>query len=172
MQRKNLWLVQSALIAAVYAALTYVSSAMGLAYGNVQFRLSEALTILPVFTPAAIPGLAVGCLISNLGSPYMIADMIFGTLATLLAAVCTRLLRKVCIKGVPFLSPLPPVIFNGLIVGLEISYFMPDGFEFVAFLTFAASVAAGELVVCYLLGLPLFAALKKKNLFNEKMYIG
>ena len=81
------FLVEAAVIAALYTVLTYLAVAMNLAYGPIQFRFSEALTILPVFTPAAIPGLALGCFLSNLASPLGIVDWVFGTLATLLAAM-------------------------------------------------------------------------------------
>ena len=81
------FLTQAAMIAALYAVLTYAAAAVNLAYGAVQFRFSETLTVLPVFTPAAIPGLAVGCFLANLGSPLGLVDWIFGTGATLLAAV-------------------------------------------------------------------------------------
>lgn len=81
------FLALSAVIAALYAVLTYAAAAMNLAFGAVQFRFSEALTVLPAFTPAAIPGLAVGCLISNLASPLGVVDWVFGTLATLLAGI-------------------------------------------------------------------------------------
>lgn len=85
MNRNKLnYLVQGAVIAALYAALTYVAGAVGLAYGNVQFRFSEALTVLAAFTPAAIPGLTIGCFLGNLGSPYGMVDIICGTAATLL----------------------------------------------------------------------------------------
>lgn len=88
------FLALSAVIAALYAVLTYAAAAMNLAFGAVQFRFSEALTVLPAFTPAAIPGLAVGCLISNLASPLGVVDWVFGTLATLLAGIfflpCTQ----------------------------------------------------------------------------------
>ena len=77
------------LIAALYAIATYLSAAMGLAYGGIQFRISEALTILPIFTPAAIPGLIVGCFIGNLGSPFGMVDILLGTFATAFAAVCS-----------------------------------------------------------------------------------
>ena len=160
------------MIAAMYAALTYAVSPI--AYGEIQFRISEALTILPIFTPAAIPGLVVGCLIANIGSPMMAIDMIFGTLATLLAAISTYALRNVCIKGIPILAPLPPVIFNALIVGAEIACFTPEGlfelstFKFAVFLPLALSVGFGELVVCYALGLPLAVVIKKTNLFKLK----
>ena len=110
--KKTLFLVQGAVIAALYAALTYAAGLAGLAYGNVQFRFSEALTVLAAFTPAAIPGLTVGCLLGNLGSPYGAADIICGTLATLLAALCSYGTRKIRIKGIPFVSLIFPVLFN------------------------------------------------------------
>ena len=90
------FLALSAVIAALYAVLTYAAAAMNLAFGAVQFRFSEALTVLPAFTPAAIPGLAVGCLISNLASPLGVVDWVFGTLATLLAGIFSyRLLSAI-----------------------------------------------------------------------------
>ena len=85
--KKIMNLVFGAMIAAIYAAATYLSSVFGIAYGPIQFRLSEALTVLSVFTPAAIPGLTIGCIIGNLASPFGIWDIVFGSLATLLAAV-------------------------------------------------------------------------------------
>ncbi len=90
MNSKTAYLTKAALIAAVYAALTYAAAAAGLAYGEVQFRFSEALTVLPLFCPAAIPGLTVGCLVSNITSTINPVDMVVGTLATLCAALCTR----------------------------------------------------------------------------------
>ena len=147
-------LAVSAVIAAMYAVLTYVAAAMNLAFGPVQFRFSEALTVLPVFTPAAIPGLAIGCLISNLASPLGIVDWVFGTSATLCAALCTYGLRNVCVKKVPLLAPLPPVIFNALFVGFEIACLSESGTftfmnaSFSGFLYGALSVGLGELVVC------------------------
>ena len=86
---RTMFVVTSALIAAIYAGFTYFSAIWGLAYGPVQFRISEALTILPILTPAAVPGLIVGCFIGNLGSPYGIVDILCGTLATALAAAFT-----------------------------------------------------------------------------------
>ncbi len=164
------FLVQAAVIAGLYAILTFAAAALNLAYGPVQFRFSEALTILPVFTPAAIPGLAVGCLISNLASPLGPVDWVFGTSATLLAAVFSYMLRKVKIKSVPLLSPLMPVLFNAVIIGLEIAAISEQGifaFSNVSLAAFCANfayVGIGELVMCYLLGVPLFLAVKKSRL--------
>ena len=122
-------LVEAAMIAAIYTVLTYAAAALNLAYQGVQFRFSEALTILPVFTPSAIPGLAIGCFLSNLGSPMGIIDWISGTSATLLAAVLTRLLRNLTVKGLPVLAPFPPVLTNAVIVGCVIAVTDPAGFS-------------------------------------------
>lgn len=161
----TIYLVQGALIAAIYAALTYFLAP--LSYGPVQFRFSEALTVLPAFTPAAIPGLTIGCLLANLSSPYGIVDIVFGTVATLLAAISTYITRKIIIKGVPILAPLFPVIFNGLIVGFEISYLSPEGFSVLAFLSAFLSVAFGEAVICFVLGVPLCVGLNKSKIFQK-----
>lgn len=158
------FLVQGAIIAAMYAALTYAAGAMGLAYGNVQFRFSEALTVLAAFTPAAIPGLAVGCLLGNLGSPFGMVDIFCGTLATVLAALCAYRTRNLRIKGIPLVSILFPVLFNGIIVGAEIAAFLPEGFTAYGYLLNAFWVAFGELVVCCAGGIPLALAIEKTNL--------
>ncbi len=164
------FLALSAVIAALYAVLTYAAAALNLAYGPFQFRFSEALTVLPAFTPAAIPGLAVGCLISNLASPLGIVDWVFGTLATLLAAGSTYMLRHVKWNGISILAPLPPVIFNALIVGFEVSCLSDTGvFSFAnaslaGFISGAISVGVGELVVCYVLGIPLMLAIRRTKL--------
>ncbi len=163
--KRTLFLVQSALIAGIYVAVTYAANPIS--YGSVQFRISEALTVLPVLTPAAIPGLTIGCLIANLGSPFGPIDIFCGTLATLLAAICTRMTRKVLFRILPLLSLIFPVLFNGIIVGAEIAFFLPEGFSWLAFLTSGASVALGELVVCYVLGLPLYTGLNKSGVFKK-----
>ncbi len=173
--RKVRFLAQGAVIAALYAVLTYVAAAMNLAYGAVQFRFSEALTVLPVFTPAAVPGLALGCFLSNLASPLGMVDWVFGTGATLLAAFGTRAAAKVRIRGVPLLAPLPPVLANGLVVGLEIACLSDAGgfswgnFSLAAFGAGFLSVGAGELIVCYALGLPLILALQKAPI-SQKIF--
>ncbi len=155
------FLTEAAMIAAGYTVLTLLAMMLNLAYGPVQFRFSEALTVLPVLTPAAVPGLAVGCLLSNLWSSMGAPDIIFGTAATLLAALTTYMVRNIRVKGIPILAPLPPVLFNALIVGVEITIVSPGGFVFPAFLANALSVGLGELAVCYVLGLPLLVALEK-----------
>lgn len=160
-KNKTVYVVLAAIIAAIYAGLTYVSAVAGIAYGSIQFRFSEALTILPVFTPAAIPGLTIGCLISNLTSPYGIVDIICGTFATFSAAVLSYRTRKIKFKDLPLLSALFPVITNSIIVGLEITLLMPEGFKLTAFLISACQVALGEAVISFGLGLPLYKLLRK-----------
>lgn len=167
MQKKNktVVLAQGAVIAAIYAAATYLSSVLGIAYGLIQFRFSEALTVLAVLTPAAVPGLAIGCIIGNIGSPMGVWDIIFGSLATLFAALTARRLRKIKIKGIPLLSVLMPVVFNASAVGAEITLLIPtDGAKAVAFALNALQVGAGELAVCLLGGIPLYLSLRNKKI--------
>ena len=155
------------MIAAIYAAATYLSAVFGIAYGSIQFRFSEALTILSVFTPAAVPGLTVGCVLGNLTSPYGVWDIVFGSLATLLAAITARMLRKIRFKGFPVLSLLMPVIFNALIVGTEITFIFPtQEASLAAFVIAALEVGAGELAVCLIGGIPLYFGIKKTGLFK------
>lgn len=168
--KKVRFIAVSAVIAAMYAGLTYLSAMMNLAYGPVQFRFSEALGVLPVFTPAAVPGLTLGCLIANLTSPFGVVDWVFGTLATFTAAAGTLALSRVRFRGVAWLAPLPPVIANAVIVGLELCCFSDAGVfswgnaSLGGFLAGAASVGLGELVVCYALGVPLMIAIEKTGL--------
>ncbi|MDD3346749.1 QueT transporter family protein [Oscillibacter sp.] len=142
-------LTTAAVIAAAYAALTLFLPIPQ--YGGVQLRVAEAMTVLPFLFPEAVPGLAVGCFLANLlGSPYVL-DWIFGTLATLLAALWTSRLKN------RYLAPLPPVLCNAVIVGAEIAYFsVLDGAAFLpAFALNAVTVGLGEAIACYALGLPL-----------------
>ncbi len=148
-------------IAAAYIALTFVSAAFGLAYGPIQFRISEALTILPLFTPMAIPALTIGCFVSNLAS-FNPIDLAFGTLATLIAAVITRCLRDIKIANFPFLSFLAPILTNALLVGMEISIFYLGGFTVAGFLISSLEVLVGEILVLTIIGVPLWLGLKSK----------
>ena len=166
MNQKTAYLTKAAIIAAVYAVLTFAAAAFGLAYGEVQFRFSEALTVLPIFCPAAIPGLTVGCVLSNLLSTVNPVDMVVGSLATLLAAITTRALRNVTVKGYPLLSMLMPVLFNGVIVGAEIAYFTGKNVFWQAFVPASLSVAAGEAAVVLILGTALFFLIKK----DQRLY--
>ena len=149
-------LVQASLIAAIYAALTIVLSPIS--YGPVQVRISEALTVLPAFTPAAIPGLFVGCIVANILGPYGVWDIVLGSAATLIAGLCSYKLRNHRL-----LVPLPPVIMNGLIVGAELHYIY--GVPGLAFCM--GAVALGEAAACYILGLPLMRVLDKRNVFKD-----
>lgn len=161
-RNNTFFIVQTALIGAFYAALTYAIAP--LSFGAQQLRVAEALTVLPVITPAAVPGLAIGCFIANLSGPYGIVDIVCGTLATLLAALCTRATRNVRFKKLPLLSLLFPVIFNSVIIGLELTFFLPEGASLTGFLICAGGVAIGEAVSCYAFGLPLFAVLDRMNI--------
>jgi len=151
------FLIQAAIIAAIYATLTIVL--MPFSYGIMQVRVSEALTILPFFTPAAIPGLFIGCIVSNMVGPYGLLDMVLGSAATLLAAVCSYYLRSK-----PLLVPLPPVIANGIIIGSMLYYAYGVPMPLIACILW---VAAGELIACYFIGYPLLKILKKyKKIFE------
>lgn len=161
----TLFITQAAVIAALYVALTYISSAMGLAYNSVQFRLSEILTVLPVFTPAAIPGLTLGCFLANISSPFGIIDILCGTLATFLASVVTYAVRNITLKGLPVLATIPPVLFNAVIIGLEIWYL--DGKTPEIFFISALQVAAGQAVMCIIAGLVFVRAVKNTRLFER-----
>ena len=151
-------LVNAGLIGAIYVVLTLVFQPIS--FGAIQFRISEALTLLPILTFDAVPGLFVGCMIANALGGGVWFDVALGSIATLLAAVMSRKLRKNT-----FLAALMPTIFNGLIVG-PVVYFAyvcaPGDPVSVGTLLFnMATVAFGELVVCYALGMPFLYALKK-----------
>lgn len=165
-KKKVNFVVLAGIIAAAYVVLTFVANALNVAYGPIQFRVSEVMTILPILTPAAIPGLTIGCFIANLGSPYGAVDIICGTFATFLAALLTYYSRKIIIKNLPVLSMFFPVIVNAIIIGLEITLLMPEGFKLTAFLITAFQIGLGQFVVCYGLGIPLYFTLKKSN-FNK-----
>ena len=141
-------------IAALYVVLTMIAAAMGLASGAIQVRLSEALTILPVFTAAAVPGLTVGCVLANMITGCAAWDVVFGSLATLLGAVGTRLLRNR-----PHLAWIPPVVSNMAIVPIVLMkvYGVPDAWWYLVL-----TVGAGEVIACGVLGMLLYHALEKK----------
>lgn len=159
MQKKTRFLTQSALIAALYVALTYVSAALGIASGAIQVRLSEALTILPALTGAAVPGLFVGCFTANLLTGAFLWDVIFGSLATLLGALGTRYLGKKC-----YTAPIFPILSNTLIIPfvLKIVYGVGDGYPFLF-----ATIFAGEFISCGILGVFLYKSFIKTKLFEQ-----
>lgn len=175
--KKVLFLTQAAMIAALYVVLTELSNVFGLASYAVQIRFSEALTILPFFTPAAIPGLFVGCIISNLLVSANVFDILFGSLATLLGALGTYGIKKLFTKKHPvsnhvqsqfveskksnktavWLAPIPPIVSNTIIIPLVLKYaygIEPLWFSFI-------TVFAGEFISCGIMGIFLLIFLKK-----------
>lgn len=161
MRNKNVrFIVQAAVIAAIYVVLTYFISAFNLASGAIQVRISEALTILPYFTSAAIPGLGIGCLLANLLTGAAIYDVVFGSLATLLGAVGTYLLRKH-----KFLCTLAPVVSNIIIIPLVLRYgyglVMEFGGRDLSIPFYMLTVGIGEVICCCILGTVLLNALSK-----------
>ncbi len=161
--RKNIrFLTHAAVIAAIYVALTHLQNFLlpGSATWFIQFRIAEALCVLAYFTPAAIPGLAVGCLLFNITyAGALPLDFVIGTLATVLATAAMWLTRKVSVKGYPLLGMLMPAFINALLVGWELTVYVGGGF-----CLNAACVAAGELGVLLTLGTILYYAIKKRRL--------
>jgi uncharacterized membrane protein len=158
LKRPVRYLVQGAIIAAVYAALTLALGSLG--FLQIQIRISEAMMVLPLFTPAAIPGLAIGCLIANLFSPLGWFDIVFGTIATLVSALLVRWFRRA-----KWISPIYPVVINAFVVGWELNLALA-----LPFWLNVAYVAIGETLACFGLGLPLMILLEriKPNLFPEE----
>lgn len=157
MKQKIRFLTQAALIAALYVVLTMLSALFGLASGAIQVRLSEALTILPAFTPAAVPGLFIGCLLANTLSGSLPWDIVFGSLATLLGAFGTYLLRR-CSR---WLAPLPPILANMLVVPVVLKrvYGFEDAYWFLV-----VTVGVGEVVSAGVLGMLLYYAVARRGL--------
>lgn len=151
--KRVLFITQAAMIAAIYVVLTMFVSAFNLASGAIQVRVSEALTILPAFTPAAVPGLFIGCLISNLLSGCMLWDVIFGSMATLLGAIGSYLLRSW-----KWAVPIPPIAANTLIIPFVLAYVyqLPGGVPY-----FMLTVGIGELLSCGILGMFLYNILSR-----------
>lgn len=149
---KVLYIAQAAMIAAIYIVLTVLGAS--LAFGEVQIRFAEALTILPVFTPAAIPGLFIGCLLGNILGGAIVPDIIFGSLATLIGAFFTWKLRN---KS-KYLAPVPPVIANIIVVPfvLKYGYQVPLPIPFMML-----TVGVGEVISAGVLGLIVYEALSK-----------
>ena len=145
-------------VAAIYAVLSLIPGLSVLTFGPVQLRIAEALCVLALLTPWAIPALTLGCFLTNLASPMMAVDLPFGTLATLIAVSLVYLLRKN-----KWVAMLMPVISNGLIIGAIISFYTDSDF---GFWTNALLVAVGEAAACYILGIPLHKALNR--FFKEK----
>ena len=167
------FLAQGAAIAALYVVLTIIAAALGIASGAIQVRLSEALTILPVFTAAAVPGLTVGCVLANLITGCAAWDVVFGSMATLLGAIGTRMLRDR-----PAIAWIPPVVSNMLIVPVVLmkvygvdsvdvfgSVFNGDSL----WIMLVVTVGIGEIIACGVLGMLLYQALKKNPRILEAL---
>lgn len=150
--QKSSFMTQAAMIAAIYVVLTYIFAPFS--FGDVQVRIAESLTILPIFTPAAIPGLFIGCLIGNILGGAILPDIIFGSLATLLGAIFTYLLRRQS----QFVCVLPPIISNVLIVPLILKYAYGMNVPIVFLMV---TIGIGEVISCGVLGLILYYALRK-----------
>lgn len=153
MNKSVLNLTRAAVIAALYVVLTFISNAFGLASNVVQIRISEILTILPAFTPAGIYGVTVGCLLSNLLIGSSLYDVIFGTSATLIGAVGTFYIGR----HNKFLAPLPPLIANTIIIPFVL--YLAYGFK--PLWLFFLTVGAGELISCYIIGVPFYCLVTK-----------
>ncbi len=162
-KKNTYFLIEGAVIAALYAAVTLALAP--LSFGSVQLRISEGFCALALFTPAAIPGLTVGCIISNLFSPMGMADVIFGSLATFLSAALIYLFKNIKIKNYPFLFIVFPSVINGIIVGLELKFCF--GTEKTAFWLLALYVAAGEFLSLISFGNLIYFSYKK---FQTKIF--
>lgn len=164
--KKNVrFLTHAAIIAAVYVVLTYLQYMLlpETVSGMIQFRASEALMVLAFFTPAAVPGLAVGCFLFNITSSAVLPlDFLVGSLATLLAAEGMWLARRVRIKKYPLLGMLLPALSNAVLVGWELSAYVGGGFWLNA-----VYVAIGEAAVLLVLGSLLYAALRRRRLHRR-----
>ncbi len=150
--RTTYW-IHAAMIAAIYTVITMMFRPIS--YGMIQVRISEALTILPFLTPAAIPGLAIGCLISNIVGPFGVLDIVVGTTATTLAAIATGRMRN------RKWAPMPPVLINAVLIGAMLYYLFLGSPEQAPLWSMMIWVGAGQLVACYGLGYPLLILLEK-----------
>jgi uncharacterized membrane protein len=157
MRKNTIALTRSAIIAALYVALTYVSALCGLSSGVIQFRISEALCILPLFFPEAVAGLTLGCLLANLLTGAAPWDLVFGTLATFIGVFLTRLMRALP-ERIKWLATLPTILSNAIIIPFVLiyAYGVPDSYWFLF-----ATVGLGELVCAGFVGSALYYVLRK-----------
>lgn len=160
MSKRTKKIVYGALIAALYAVITIALAPIS--YGQIQVRVAEALTIMPFFSSYSILGLFIGCIIANMVGGNGIFDVVFGSLATLISAVITYYIGKSNLRYKRYLAPLPPVIINAIIIGIELNVVFK--------LPLVASmlwVGLGEMVACYVLGLPLLLYIDKNEKIKE-----
>lgn len=162
MNKKTKKIVYGALIAALYAVMTIALAPIS--YGQIQVRVAEALTVLPFFSSYSILGLFVGCIIANMVGGNGVFDIVFGSLATLISAVITYYIGISNLKYKRYLAPLPPVVINAVIIGIELNVVFK--------LPLVASmlwVGLGEMVACYVLGLPLLLYIDKNEKIKEML---
>ncbi len=174
MKKSTHWvknLTRTAVIAALYTVLTIVLSPIG--YGPIQCRVAEAMTVLPVFSLVPVWGLTIGCLLSNMFAIFTgntiagVWDILFGTLATLVAALLSYKFRNVRYKGLPLLSLVFPVVLNGVVIGAELTIVEVGKLAPKLYAFNALTVSAGQLVACFIGGLILFKAFEKTKLFQN-----
>ena len=164
-------LTKQAMIAAIYTAVSIALSAF--TFGTVQIRVSEALTLLPIFAFGNIWGVTIGCFLTNLIGFFTGAnilgglDIIFGTLTTFAAALTTYMLRKIRIKKLPVLSAIPPILFNAVVIGWELCMVISGGFNPLVFTAQALSVGAGQLISCGVIGLAMVKYVEKHDALKQ-----
>lgn len=158
--KKTTWIAQAAMIAALYVVITVVLAPFS--FGEVQLRISEALTILPIFTSAAIPGLTIGCFFGNLFGGAIVLDLVVGTFATFLGAVGTYYLRRL-----KYVAPIAPILSNGILVPFVLKY----GYEVPLPIPFMmATVGIGEILSCGILGILLIKILENSKIFQSDFF--
>lgn len=169
--KKSSIIARQAMIAAMYTVVGLVLAPI--TFGTVQARVSEALTLMPVFGIANIWGVTIGCFLTNLIGFFTGAnilgslDIIFGTLATFTAALASYRLRNIRFKGLPIASAIPPIIFNAVVVGMELCVMISGGFNMPVFIAQAVSVGLGQTVSCLVLGLILVKVIQSNPRLKE-----
>ena len=156
-------LTYAGIVAALYVALTAVSAAFGMSSGAIQVRISEALCVLPVYTFAAVPGVTLGCLISNLIFGASLYDIVFGTIATLIGAAGAYFVKKI-----PYLAPLPTILSNAIIIPLVLILQGVGGWN--TFPYFAATVGIGEIIACGVLGTVLIVYFERHEKHRKMLF--
>ncbi len=163
-------LIMISMVATIYTVISLLGATYS--FSNIQIRFAEILCLLPIFFPWSIWGVTLGCFITNLlgavlgFNPIGLIDMIFGTLATFIAAYLTYRFRNVRIKDLPIVSVLMPVIINAIIIGLELTFVFGNG-NMKLFWIFALEVGIGQFIACVVFGLPIVYRLGKYNMFKQ-----